>query len=130
MNDLIVVCVLERLADLDGDGDDAREISWTSLRESRPGDVFHHEKRKAVYFADVVNRDDVWMVECRGGACFAEQTFARIGILSREEFYCDFALEFEIGGAKDGAHTAATDLTIEPVAFAQDCAGRGDSRRA
>ena len=130
MNDLIIVRVFERLADLDGDGDDAREISWTSLRESRPGDVFHHEKRKPVYFADVVNRDDVWMIECRGGARFAEQTFARIGILSGDEFYCDFALELEVSGAKDCAHAAATELAVEPVAFAQDRAKSRGSRRA
>src|SRR5215217_2960476 len=130
MNDVIVVCVFERFADLDGNRDDAREITWTSLRESRPGDVLHHQKRGSVYFADVVNRDDVWMIERRGGACFAEQTFARIGVLRGEKFYCDCALKLEISGAKNRAHAAATDLTIEPVAFAQDCARSGDSRRA
>src|SRR6185369_7743775 len=68
MNDVIVVCVFERFTDLDGNRDDAREISRTSLRESWPGDVLHHEKRGAVYFADVVNRYDVWMIERGGGA--------------------------------------------------------------
>jgi hypothetical protein len=72
----------------------------------------------------------VRMIECGGGACFPEQTFARIGILSGEEFHRDFALELEIGGAKDSTHATSTDLSIEPVAFAQDCARSGDSRRA
>src|SRR5215210_5345564 len=45
----------------------------------------------------------------------------------RENLYSNFALELEIGGAIDGTHTAASEFAVEPVAFAQDCAGTGDS---
>src|SRR5262244_606334 len=108
MNDLVVVCVFECVADLDGDGDDAREVAGTSLRKSWTGDKLHHEKWKATEFADVVDRNDVWMVECGGCARFANQTFARVGVVSssRENLDGDFALELEVGSAIDSAHPA------------------------
>src|SRR6185295_5417971 len=132
MNDVVAVCVFECVTDLHCNSDDARELSWTCLRKTWSLDQFHYQKRKAACFADVVNRDDVWMIQCRGCARLPHETFAAIGSLARggENFNRDFAPELEIRGAKDCAHAAATELTIEPVAFAQDCAGSGDSRRA
>src|SRR5215470_13978864 len=95
-------------------------------------DQFHYEKREAARFADVVNGDDVWVIQSGGGTRFAHETFAAIRGLTgcRKNFNCDFAAELEIGGAKDSAHAAASEFVVEPVAFAQDCAGSGDSRRA
>src|SRR6185295_5044394 len=131
MNDVVAVCVFECVTDLHCNSDDAREISWACLRKTWSLDQFHNQKRKAACFADVVNRDDVWMIQCGGCARFAHETFAAIGSLAGcgKNFDCDFASELEIGGAKNGAHAAATEFTIEPVAFAQDCAESGGSRR-
>src|SRR5919205_1400704 len=106
MNDVVAVCVFERIANLRGDRNYAREIGWTCLRETWSMDQFHYQKRKAACFADVVNRDDVWMIQCRGCARLADETFATIGSLAGcgENFNCDFASELEIGGAKHSAH--------------------------
>src|SRR5689334_21746980 len=130
MNNLVVVCVFECVTDLDRDRDDAREVARTSLGKSWTRDKLHHEKWKATEFADVVNRDDVWVIECGGRACLANQTIARVGVLirGREDFHGDFALELEIGSAIDGAHAAATELAVETVAIAQNCAGKRNSR--
>ena len=51
-------------------------------------------------FADVVNRDDVRMIQCRRRARFANQTLTAVRSVARggKNFNCDFALEFEIGG--------------------------------
>ena len=38
---------------------------------------------KSAGLADVVNRDDVRVIECRSGACFADQTLACVGVLTR-----------------------------------------------
>src|SRR5689334_22408243 len=72
------------------------------------------------------------MIQSGGGACFAHETFATIRSLTgcRQDLDGDFAAKLEIGGAKDGAHAAATELGVEPVAFAQDRAGSGGNRRA
>ncbi len=132
MNDVVAVCVFERVADLRGDRNDACEIGWACLRETWSLDQFHYQKREAARFADVVNRDDVWMIQCRSRTCLTHETFATIVSLAgcRENFDCDFASELEIGGTKDSSHAATTKLTVEPVAFAQDCAKSGGSRRA
>ena len=78
MNDVVGVRVFERVADLDGDRDHAREIGWASVGETWPRHQFHHEKREPACFADVVDRNDVWMIERRGCACFAHQALASI----------------------------------------------------
>src|SRR5215213_4018037 len=132
MNDVVAVCVFEGVADLHGNRNHAPEIFGTRLRETRSMDQFQYQKRKATRFADVVNRDDVWMIQCGGCARLAHETFATIGSLAGcgKNFDCDFASELEIGGAKNSAHAAATEFTIEPVAFAQDCAESGGSRCA
>src|SRR5689334_12252173 len=130
MNDIVVVRVFECVADLRGDGNDAREIRGSCLREAWSLDQFHHEKRKAARLADIVNRDDVWMIQCGGCTRLAHETFAAVRCLTgcRQDLDCDFATELEISCAKDCAHAAATELAVEPVAFAQDCAGSGGSR--
>src|ERR1700752_415325 len=130
MDDLIVVRVFEWVTNLDGDVDDARDFSRTRLGESRSSDELHHEERKSIRFADVVNGNDVWMIECSGSACFAHETFTRIGILRSggENFDGDFSLQFQIGGAIDSSHATASELTIESVAVTQNCAQEGDSR--
>ena len=45
-----------------------------------------------------------------------------------KDFYSNFALEFEIGGAIDRAHSAATEFAVESIAFTQDRPERGDTR--
>src|SRR5262245_46878261 len=111
MNDVVVVCVFECVADLDGDRHDTREICWAGIRETWSLDQFHYQKRKAARFANVMNRNDVRMIQCGGGTCLAHETFAAIGRLTcgGEDLDCDFAAELEIGGAKDSAHAAATE---------------------
>ena len=69
------------------------------------------------------------MIECGGGAGFANQTLASIGgSCLRHYFDCDFAHQLEVRGAIDDAHSAPTDFAVEPVALAQynpRCNGAG-----
>src|SRR5262245_44678009 len=105
MNDVVGMRVFERVADLDGDRHHAREICWSCLRETRFLDQFHHQKRKAARFADVVNRNDVWMIQCGGRTRLTHETFAAIRCLTGggEDLDCNFATELEIRSAKDRA---------------------------
>src|SRR6185369_3539145 len=75
---------------------------------------------------DVVNGDDVRVIECGGGARFANQTLAGFGSLAGggKNFDRDFALQFEIRCAIDRAHAAAAEFAVEPVTVAQDRAWR------
>src|SRR5262245_16960870 len=132
MNDAVVVCMFERVADLNCNRNHAREIGWTCLRETWPLNQLHHQKRKAARFADVVNRDDMWVIQCCGCTSLAHETFAAIRRLAGcgENLNCNFTPELQVGSAKNCSHAAAPELAVEPVAFAQDCAGSGDSRRA
>src|ERR1051325_2520621 len=115
MNDVVAGRVFECVADLRGDGNYAREIRWACLRETWSLDQFHHQKREAARFADVVNRDDVWMIQCGGCTRLARETFAAVGCLTggRQDLDGDFATELEIGSAKDCAHPAATEFAVE-----------------
>ena len=70
--------------------------------------ILHHDVGRALLLAQVVDRDDIRMVERRGRAGFlleAPQPFRVVGELRAKHFYDDMAVELEIFGFVDLAHT-------------------------
>src|ERR1700683_5164353 len=79
---------------------------------------FHGEKGAAIFFANLINRADVWMVQCRGCPGFAPKSLYSMAILGHilgKEFECDKAVEPSVLGLVDYAHPAAADLGYDAV---------------
>ena len=75
--------------------------------------------------ADVVNRADVRMVECRGGAGFPSEAFQHEGVsgnVIRQELERHKASQFGVLGLVDHAHPPIAELLDDPVA----CNGLAD----
>src|SRR6185503_18581687 len=75
-------------------------------------DELHRDVRPAIVLADFVNREDVWMVQRRGRACFLKETTPSIllrDVLRWEQFQRDDALELVVVSFVDGAHATCTD---------------------
>ncbi len=101
----------------------------------------HGEEVRALVLADVVDRDDVRMVQGRGGARFGLETAYELGVRGEacaEDFDGDAAVEARLYGEVDLAHSAATDALLEAEAgdrrergrlgrdgFGERCGGRG-----
>ena len=74
-----------------------------------PLDVLHHDvRRSARHGADLVDRDDVGMVQGRGGPCLlpeAREALGTVGKSLREELDGDIAVQVAVAGAVHFAHT-------------------------
>src|SRR5262249_762952 len=60
-----------------------------------------------------VNRDDVWIVECRGGTCFSFETVYLCGILRElrwQDLDRDAAVEFQVIREINLTHASGSDL--------------------
>ena len=75
--------------------------------------VLHRYVRSALVLTDFVDRDDIRMVQSRGGACFLLESPKPMGVrghLLGQDFDSDFATEFEVFGLVHFAHTAAPQV--------------------
>ena len=73
---------------------------------------FHGDEGLAVFFADVVNRADVRMVERGSGLRFALEASERARVVAdvfRKKFQRDVAVEAIVFGFVDDAHAAGTE---------------------
>ena len=80
--------------------------------------ILHHEEGFAALLADVVDRADVWMVQCRRGFRLATKPLQRLPILRqifREKFQRDEASEPGVLGLVDDTHAAAAEFLDDPV---------------
>jgi hypothetical protein len=94
------------------------EANRRRLGEAAPIDQFHAEEGDAVVVADFVNRDNMGMVEGRGGLRFAAETVqlgARRHACAEEHLQRYDAIQAPLAGAIDDAHTAAGDFTEQFV---------------
>ena len=84
-------------------------------------DEFHDDEGGARFFAHVVDRDHVRMIEPRGRSRFPLQPLARMLIAAgaSEHLDRDVAVELHVPGAIHRSHAAATDLRVELVASEQ-----------
>ena len=83
-------------------------------------------------FADFVDGADVGMIQGRGGASFAAETFQGLRVsrnIVRQEFESDEAAKFGVLGLVDHTHAAATEFLDDAVVrdgladHAQGCYG-------
>jgi hypothetical protein len=67
--------------------------------------------------ADVVHRDDVWVIEARRGLRLLLEAALRlrVGQLDRQELDRDRAVQPRVGGAIDDAHAAAAEHFVDAV---------------
>src|SRR5260370_22780093 len=108
---------------LEGVGKLDADIQNLLVRQGAPGNTmmecfalqeFHHDYWLALILRDLVNRADVGMVQCRGGASFALESFESKRISDHvrvEKFQCDMPAELEVFGLIHHAHTPAAELT-------------------
>ena len=83
------------------------------LVQRRALQQFHRHEMAAGVLADIVDRADVRMIECRGGAGLALEPFDRTRIprqLFGEEFQCDGTPQPRVFRPVDDAHAALTQL--------------------
>src|SRR5262245_46266213 len=70
------------------------------------------------FIVDLVNRNDVWIVERRGGPGFAFETFHSPGVFSelrRQDLDCNTTIEFQVICEIDFAHAAGAYLRNDLV---------------
>jgi hypothetical protein len=75
--------------------------------------VLHGDEGLAFIFANVVDRTNIWLIECRGRARFALKTFESLRIVSEllgKEFQGDGPAEPCVLRFIDDPHTAAAEL--------------------
>ena len=85
----------------------------TSLAEALPLDELHGDPGVAVVLADLVDRDDVRVVEGRGGARLVLEALEVLAALREplgEQLDGDLAPEPGVAGAKDATHAAGAEL--------------------
>jgi hypothetical protein len=84
-----------------------------SVSQRTPFHQFHREEMAAFGFANLVDRNNVWMIEMGRGFGLGSKTpyFYIRGELAREdELEGHDAIETQMSGAKDDAHSAAANL--------------------
>ena len=81
------------------------------LRERLALQIFHHQIIISILLTDVVEDADVRMIQAGDGLCFALESLAQFGTISkmrRQNFYCDDSIESGIAGFINLAHSART----------------------
>jgi hypothetical protein len=129
MHDPVLVRAGEAVGDADQVADELRRVVVHVLAQARAADQLH---RQVVHVpaidgraADVVDRDDGRMIECRGRACLALESHQRLGILChrrRQHFDRHFARKARVSRSVDLAHSAAAEWG-ENFVRPEECAG-------
>src|SRR5258708_7382890 len=74
-------------------------------------DEFRRDVMRGIDLADFINRDYVWMIDCRNGPGFLLKPANAIFVTSQfrqQDFQRDLASELHILSQVDGAHSAGT----------------------
>lgn len=115
MNDAELVCASQARRDLDRDLDRFFQLQtacFDLLPQRFAFDEFHRDVRLAVVFADFIDRQNVWMGQCRRSACFLKETAAAVllrHVFRRQHFQRDDALQFVVVSFVDRAHATGAD---------------------
>jgi hypothetical protein len=116
------------------------DIEGGPLRHHRserfPRDELHHEIRRAVVIAHVVNRDNVRMIELRDGARLfthspsCRRAARRIAFfLDEEQLDRDDPMQLRVPGSEDTPHSAGAEHPLDAVA-AELCTHADHQRRS
>ena len=130
VDDALAVGVVEGAGDFGGEADGVGDGEHAFAREAGAqrlaGDERHDVVEQAVGVAAVEQREDVRMLQARGGADLAEEAFAAEGgaEVGMEDLDGDVALVLEVVGEVDGGHAALAEFALEAVAVRQ---GRGEA---
>ena len=98
-------------------GDEPRPYV-NSLPQCLAFQALHHQERPTIVLANVVNRADVGMIERRGSARLAAETFQKLMILGkllRQELERHTSAELRVLGLVDHAHAARTQLFNDAI---------------
>ena len=116
MNDAFRVRRIERIGDFNGQRDGVFDLDGAAIDavlERLPVEKFHGDERASAIFGNFVDGADVGMIQGRGGASFAAETFEGLRVLGdvvRQEFQRDEAAERNILGFIDNAHPPTAEL--------------------
>jgi hypothetical protein len=116
VDDAFGVGGIESFGDLNGNVEETLEFNWLAIDDVLEGgsiEEFHGDEGATVFFADVVDGANVWMVEGGGGLRFTLKTNERLAILGdlvREKFEGHEAVQTGILGLVNDTHTAPAEL--------------------
>ena len=137
MNDVLLVSGVERVGNFDAERDEhfkCDRVMRDELFERGALQELHRDEGLAVFFANVVNRADIRMIERGGGLRFALEARegARVGAdIFGKEFQRDAAMEAIVFGFVDDAHAAGAEAFGDAVVregFADELVGAGHER--
>ena len=121
VNDPLGVRGIEGVGNLDGDGKKLVPFQRTPLDHVLEGhaiEKLHHHEGAAIFFADVVDRTDVGMVERRSGARLPAEALQRLWVtrhLIGKELEGDEPAEARVLGFVHHAHAAAPEFIDNAV---------------
>ena len=131
VHDAVAVRERERGRDLGGDLGGLvrvdRRLGADEVAQRSAFDVLHHDEVRAVLLAPVVDRDDVGVVEVRGGLRLAaealdERRLARV--LGEQRLQRDRPVQQLVVREVDLGHPALRELALDLVAVRKDPAGQ------
>jgi hypothetical protein len=121
MDDAGVVSGVECIGSVDADFEEAVEferVRGDEVLESGAVEKFHGDEGAAIVLADVVDGANVWMIERGGGACFALESFKRLGISCKivgKKFEGDETAEASVFGFVDDTHSTTAEFFDDAV---------------
>jgi hypothetical protein len=121
VDDPLAVRLVERIGDLTGDVErlfDRQRTFVEPLAQRFPVEVLHHQVRRAVSVADVVEGADVRVVQRGDALRLAIEPRLELGIVgqpSRQDLDGDGALEPRVAGLVDLAHAACPERADDLV---------------
>ncbi len=123
MRDPLTVRLVERVGNLDRVLERVIEREWSlrqSLGQRLAVEVLHHQEvhrlpgaGRRVLAPDVVQRADVWMIQCGDGARLTLEALARLGVVGEargQDLDRHRAIESRVARFVDLAHPARADL--------------------
>ncbi len=88
------------------------------IPESLALQIFHHQKETALVLANLINRANVWMIQCRRSPRLAPEALQRLRIVRqriRKKLERDETIELDVLGLVDHTHPAAADFAQHAI---------------
>src|SRR5208282_525848 len=93
-------------------------LATNAVLERRAFQIFHHDESLAVFFADVVNRANVRVIQSGGGFGFAAETAEGLGVAGNivgQKFQRDKTIQAGVLRFIDDTHASAAELFDDAV---------------
>ena len=121
MNDFFSVRCIERVGDLDGQGEQGlgvQRLARDAMLQSHTVQEFHGDEGLAVLLADVVDGADVWVIQSGCGLGFALESSQGLGIAGNflgKKFESDETMKPGVFSFVDHAHATTAQLLENAV---------------